>query len=336
MRTLNHRNSAGVIKEVLVLLMFALSFQLHAVVGKQIGLEHFANVHRSRHFRIYGECAQTNELFGSHLENLYRNFHSTFVKAGFHLNQSSNLIWILIDDVNEMRTYSECTDFKDMSGLTSYYSTRTNRVVLLLSDTVAVRSPAGTQYKKFHPDLLPNAPAILGQTTTESLNSNPEIIAHEIAHQLAFNTGLQKRGCEYPFWVSEGLATNFEVPRDGKEFLGDNSVRYEQLYEIYHNDSLIPLEDFVTLTDISFSGDLRIEHLYGQAWGFFHFIFLEQRSELADYLTSLSSRGQGRKKPQYFTDLFSMCFGSPARLEKRWFHFLEKNFGAEDKQADDD
>src|SRR5688500_3134946 len=37
-----------------------------------------------------------------------------------------------------------------------------------------------------------------------------DVTRHEVTHQLFFNSGVQKRGRGYPFWLSEGLAGLFE------------------------------------------------------------------------------------------------------------------------------
>ncbi len=49
------------------------------------------------------------------------------------------------------------------------------------------------------------------------LRANPAIIAHEAAHQIMFEAGLQRNAFNQPKWLREGLATSFEVVERGVE-----------------------------------------------------------------------------------------------------------------------
>lgn len=79
-------------------------------------------------------------------------------------------------------------------------------------------------------------------------------ISHEMAHQLAFDCGLQTRGVMYPVWIGEGLATNFESPDDTALFLGPNPSRQDRLARLVREGSLLPLTHLAVVTH---PGELR-------------------------------------------------------------------------------
>src|SRR4029078_11637531 len=56
------------------------------------------------------------------------------------------------------------------------------------------------------------APRINGILSQPGAERTVATIIHEATHQLAYNSGLEARFADNPFWVSEGIALYFETP----------------------------------------------------------------------------------------------------------------------------
>jgi len=114
-------------------------------------------------------------------------------------------------------------------------------------------------------------------------------LVHEAAHLLAFNTGLQSRSREHPFWLTEGLATVFETGDAGAAF-GPDHVEAEGLAEareLASEGRLIPLATFMTLTEAPPDGSIAPARLYAQARALFAYLFRFERAGLRSYLLEI-------------------------------------------------
>jgi hypothetical protein len=151
--------------------------------------------------------------------------------------------------------------------------------------------------------------------------------SHEAAHQLSFNTGLLKRGVMYPFWVSEGLATNFEAGPDGAfGFRNANEPRLRQLRAAAHAKRLIRIEEFVAVARISGDSTPAISEAdgYAEAWGVFRFLLSTRPGDLSRYLRSVSALEPGRRDAPTLRREFDAAFGSAERVAGEWAVFLDK------------
>lgn len=144
-------------------------------------------------------------------------------------------------------------------------------------------------------------------------------MSHEVAHQLAFDCGLQKAGVMYPLWLAEGLATNFESPQDADGDLPwPNPMRQERLQALGERQVLLPLARLVSITDVEgLSRQARID-LYAQFWGLFRFLALEQTPALTAHLQTLASLPCGRRTRFQFQEEMRHSFGPMLQLEKAW------------------
>ena len=95
-------------------------------------------------------------------------------------------------------------------------------------------------------------------------------IVHEATHQISYNTGLQTRFADNPFWVSEGLAVYFETPdlrsRTGWRGIGGlNQVNFQQfrLFSVQR-----PADSLRTLVadDKRFQDAKQVTNAYAEAW----------------------------------------------------------------------
>eukprot|EP00899_Mesostigma_viride_P021800 jgi/Mesvir1/29621/Mv21473-RA.2 len=150
-------------------------------------------------------------------------------------------------------------------------------------------------------------------------------ITHEIIHQLAFNTGVQRRGASYPFWVVEGLATNFETFESEVPFgrlKHDTNPCIAQLARSRAQGKLLPLGAYVTLmAPPAGCDDDEWRLMYAQGWALFRMLFLERMPQLVAYMKKLGSQHGDPLSFQIRKD-FEQAFGPLPVLQAAWESFL--------------
>jgi hypothetical protein len=276
------------------------------------------NVLASRHFQVIylDEVPKKQVLLVAHLlEDTHDKFYATMRKAGFRLDPvQGSLNCVTFSSRSQFDRYARKTEFRRLSWLDGYYSPRTNRVLLLLSsltdwekenrkDEGNVIPAYGVSYPSPHPE------------------GSLARIAHEAAHQLAFNSGLQKRGVMYPFWVAEGLAASFETGSEtGPAQL--HPVRSRHLLQAYNEGNVRPLEEFLLTVVPRCRSRKELNDLYAQAWGVFHYLFTHHRAELRTYMELLAEDGVGRRTRYHRLKLLQKALPPVNILEAGWQGFL--------------
>jgi hypothetical protein len=288
----------------------------------QIGARY--TTHHTDHFMLVHAAGRGwADYTGQLLEKTYANFYSTFRNAGFTPRPANQrLVWVCFSQRDQFDDYALKADRMDMSWSKGYYSTRTNRVALLQ------RSTPGTTTAKSGSDAATSGAGVYQVfETTSKTNRDPFVdvanATHEAAHQLAFNSGIQKRGVMYPLWASEGMAANFEAEDAGHfELGGENASRKRDLIEAYREGRLYSLPEFVTLNRLPFGNQQLIHDIYAEAWGFFRFLITERHSDLQKYLAALAKLEPGRRDNSTMRAEFVLAFGSVSGLEKDWQKYL--------------
>ena len=149
-------------------------------------------------------------------------------------------------------------------------------------------------------------------------------LTHELAHQLAFNSGIQKRGVMYPFWVSEGLATNFEFDwPTGPSLDRCNTVRCACVLDTRVAGELVPFEQFIVQAKVPADTRVSRRH-YAQAWAFFQFIMTERPRELRTYVRRLAKQPPGPREANTILAEFTEAFGPLEAVERAWNAFLDR------------
>jgi hypothetical protein len=234
----------------------------------------------------------------------------------------ARLVWVCFPNHDDFNAYARSADHTDMAWLDEYYSARTNRVAM-----VCRRAPAGPRAEV--PPV--GAPGPVGPRAAAPLSAAADAAArgidvtratHEAVHQLSFNTGLMRRGVMYPLWVSEGMATNFEVDPSGDPDLR-NTGRCGDLLDKKAKGKLVPLDRFVTCCRVPSGDPEAVDEIYAQAWGFFRFVFQGRREGLRKYLAALAAKEPGRRDEATLRREFTASFGPIESLEQPWATFLQ-------------
>jgi hypothetical protein len=298
------------------------------------------DTHTTEHFLIVhaAEDADWARRTGRLLERAHAEFHGMLGRAGFRPRPLRNrLVWVYFENRDRFQNYASDADQLDMSWSEGYYSARTNRVAVLpdgATDPEEHRNEAYRAGNHTAPEDVEARPAAASAENgmawsggTGEPEINVERTRHEAAHQLAFNLGLQKRGVMYPIWVSEGLATSFEVDGAPPSFDGlgrDNPARRRRLIEAANRGRLQPLDQFITLASTRTADAPGLRDLYAQSWGLFHFLFKHRRQDLEQYLAALAQLEPGWRNRGRMYREFVRAFGPIQPLRRDWHRFLHQ------------
>jgi len=270
----------------------------------EIITEHFTIIHQP-------QSGNLDEMAGL-LEAAYERFNVLFGNNGFTLKApDGKLAWIYFDRPEYFNDYALSADKMDLSWLSSYYSIKTNKVALLKQDEIsAAQNDSANQQ---------NYGTILAQHSLADSKDNTRIM-HEAAHQLSFNTGIQKRGVMYPLWVSEGLATMLET------MLSDCSQnrRSQNLSQMLKNKSLISLDEFVTVTQLPQEIEKQ-KDFYAQSCGFYQYLWENHKDKLKIYLDCLYKLQPGPRSKYALRHEFINAFGSLEQMDKSWLNFIREH-----------
>ncbi len=248
------------------------------------------------------------------LELAYDHFGALFGGYQFELRTPpEKLRWVVFATGDSFNRYAIETEGWDLSWLTGYYSAKTNTVAIVTPQK-ASEWQVRVQSSQAH-DIIacpPDAETALVQ------------LVHEAAHQLSFNTGLQKRKVLYPIWASEGLAMFFErsLLSDYSESSYYSGVRARRLVQLHRQRQLIRLEEFISVSRLHDA--TRAIDVYAQAWGLFQFLCEHRTDALRAYLSSLHELEPGWRDERTLAHEFIETFGSPDQLDRQWQRFLEE------------
>lgn len=283
--------------------------------------EHFVIVHEARADQIAGT--------GRALEQAYTRFHGVFSGLGFDLSPpQEHLVWICFPQQSGFNKYALQVEKMDLSWLDGYYSTLTNRVAVVEPSPKPCPPETGDPRPANGMRITLAASRPLSERVLPMPGAGERLnlgrLTHELAHQLAFNGGLQKRGVMYPLWVSEGLATNFEFDGSADQDAAfSNLTRCNCLAEMHVAGGIFPLRQLIVQTRVPADVDLS-RQFYAQAWAFFRYVMTERPHDLRTYLRCLADVPPGRRSPDVLLREFTEAFGTPESLEPAWNAFVAR------------
>lgn len=154
----------------------------------------------------------------------------------------------------------------------------------------------------------------------EARRSSEAKTIHEAVHLLAFNCGVQSRAREYPFWLTEGLASSFETERPHAAFGPDHesTQRDAEFERLAAEGRLMPLAEFVTLSTVPDEDAAAADVMYAQAHALFSFLHRYERRALGEFLAEFWEREPGASTPEERLAIFEARFGPVDRFERKW------------------
>ncbi|OGV44286.1 MAG: hypothetical protein A2X46_04300 [Lentisphaerae bacterium GWF2_57_35] len=267
---------------------------------------------------VHEQPGEWADALGETLETLRVRFYDELAWLGARSRTSrstkSRLQWVCLNRGD--RGISRSPEFE----FSAAYETRTHSVRLFWTASESVEQEFGVR------GVNAFQPAYSGGSGAQESPPPRHLfvrISHEVAHQLAFDCGLQERGVMYPLWVSEGLATGFESPRPEQvDFLGPNASRLQRLQELQTRNGLTALDEFVTIVDTTSLDRSEQEDFYAQAWSFFRFLGQQHGRALKKYLKQMARLPMGHRSKESLREEMTAAFGSLDKLEAEWRTWL--------------
>lgn len=265
------------------------------------------------------------------------------------------LLCVLFNDFDRYRAFSQAQDEMWAEWVAGYYSPRTNRIVFyndstspafdkatadieqatrnvkdLRAQAATARHKGQTQYAAAldasAADLEGRVRDERGRMARTATETSAAKTVHEAVHALAFNTGLQLPTHDYPFWLSEGLATCFETDHPDSGAFGPDhldTARRGGAKPESTEGMPIPLERLVGLTEVpresgaEADGEDAAQTMYRQSRALFAYLYRYRRPELAGYFQTLLLEPSKRLGPERHRELFDAAFGQAGALERR-------------------
>lgn len=271
-------------------------------------------------------------------------------RLGYRVEPSDEpLVVVLINDHERYARFAQRHDAVEAGWVAGYYASLSNRVVFYNDATGPSAAQAGAKLREYD-ELVARAKEMASdarrerrgddaatlekrasemaarlkhekQRVTSATRINGQAKAvHEAVHLLAFNWGLQARDREYPFWLTEGLATNFETEKPGNAFGPEHEFdpRRRDFDRVREGGRLIPLEVFVQMMTVPGDDEETADVMYAQSWSLFRYLFRYEREALCEYFRDIKRQPPGRMGPKRHLEIFRARFGDVESLERAW------------------
>jgi len=240
-----------------------------------------------QHTRHYLICYNTSPAYaqwvGALYERLFTAFYNYWQQRKVELHEPHFPLVALVFDSRESFAQFARGEVGDAANaMIGYYSLKTNRMVsydLTGAAGVRVIGELGTAAR---------INAILSQPGAERTVAT---IVHEATHQVSFNSGLQVRYADLPFWVSEGIAIYFESPdlKSAKGWKGIGLVNVHNLANFRKLASSKPPDLAALLTDDKrFREASTSAEAYAHSWALTYFLIRTRGTEYTKYLEALA------------------------------------------------
>jgi hypothetical protein len=276
---------------------------------------------KTKHYTIlYNTSPGYAQWVGALYERLYAGFYSYWPKKGAELREPEfPLVAIVFDTRRGYEEYSRAELGATTATIMGYYS--------LQSNLVTMYDLTGLEDLKFVGDR--NSQVRISQVLSQpNAERNVATIVHEATHQLAFNSGLQQRFTDTPFWVSEGLAVFFETPdldnNRGWQSIGAvnryNLINFRKYLRNRQPGALAAL----LAEDKRFRDPATMADAYAEAWALNYYLIRTQGETYTKYLKLLADQTplvmqEPAERQEQFVKLFG---GDLEKLESDFLRYM--------------
>jgi hypothetical protein len=258
-------------------------------LGKTLAAELPAGfrIHPTQHYLIcYNTSPAYAQWVGALFERLYKGFYNYWSKKGAELHEPQfPLVALVFDGKDAFKKHVEAELGEGFGSIIGYYSLKTNRMTMF--DLTGVEGARlGNQRTA-----ASRIQQILSQPGAERTVAT---IVHEATHQLAFNSGLQVRYADVPFWVSEGIAIYFEAPDldNAKGWRSIGAVNHFNLNNFRRYQATRPPGSLPVLLseDKRFRDPAAVSAAYAEAWALNYFLLRTRDEAYVKYLAALAEQ----------------------------------------------
>jgi hypothetical protein len=280
------------------------------------------NALRTDHYLImYNTTKAYSQWTGNLLERLYKAHFAFWKKKGVALVEPRfPLVAIIFDTKDSYKEYASKELGDGVDAIIGYYHLQSNRITMFDLTGVEGLLPSNAKVSR---NVLLNE--VLRQPGAERTVAT---IVHEAFHQLAYNTGLQVRLADNPFWVSEGMAVYFESP-DFNSSQGWSTIGKVNQYNLREFSNYLrqrPADSLVTLLsdDQRFRSSATSTAAYAEAWALNYYLLRRRSKEYAEYLTYLSKKPPlGQSDPKVRVEEFKKFFGDDLqKFDQQFLNYI--------------
>jgi hypothetical protein len=277
--------------------------------------------HQTKHYIIcYNTSRGYAEWVGTLYERLYAGFYNYWTKRGAELQEPEfPLAAIVFDTRQSYEAYARAELGATTGTIMGYYS--------LQSNLVTMYDLTGIEEMKFVGDR--NSQARISHFLSQpNAERNVATIVHEATHQLAFNSGLQTRFSDTPFWISEGLAVFFETP-DLDNARGWGSIGAVNRYNLINFRKYLKTREPGSLgtllaEDKRFRDPATMSDAYSEAWALNYYLIRTRPELYTKYLKLLADQTplvmqEPAARQEQFVKLFG---GDLAKLEADFLKYM--------------
>ena len=243
------------------------------------GLPQGFKIHQTKHYSIaYNTSLGYAQWVGALYERLYSAFYVYWPSKGAELKEPEfPLAAVVFDTRASYEQYARNELGASTATIMGYYSLPTNMVTMY---DLTGQEESQARISK-----------ILSQPNSER---NVATIVHEATHQLAFNSGLQQRFTDTPFWVSEGLAVYFETP-DLDSAKGWKKIGAVNRYNLINFRKYLRTREPGALSkllsdDKRFRDPATMADAYSEAWALNYYLINTQGHTYSKYLKVLAEQ----------------------------------------------
>jgi hypothetical protein len=280
------------------------------------------NALRTDHYLImYNTTKAYSQWTGNLLERLYKAHFAFWKKKGVTLVEPRfPLVAVIFDTKDGYKEYASKELGDAVDAIIGYYHLQSNRITMF--DLTGVEGLLPSNAKVSRSVLLNEVMRQPGAERTVAT------IVHEAFHQLAYNTGLQVRLADNPFWVSEGLAVYFESP-DFSSSQGWSTIGKVNQYNLREFSNYLrqrPADSLITLLsdDQRFRNSATSTAAYAEAWALNYYLLRRRSKEYAEYLTYLSQKPPlGQSDPKVRVEEFKKFFGEDLqKFDQQFLNYI--------------
>ncbi len=245
-------------------------------------------IHATKHYLI---CYNTSPAYatwvGGLFERLLGAFTNYWSRRGFELHEPEfPLVAIVFDRQSDYAEYSRGELGEGgASSIIGYYSLSTNRVIMYDLTGVEEVGAKGARTSAARINQMLSQPRAERTVAT---------IIHEATHQIAYNSGLQVRYADIPFWVSEGIAIYFETPdlqstKGWRNIGGVNQLNLFNFRKSLRDRPANSLELLLT-DDKRFRDPATMSSAYAESWALNYFLLRTRADQYIAYLKKQSEQ----------------------------------------------